>query len=128
MMTLPSRVDGSKRRVEREGPTSPCYARAGSRSRGPPVPLQPGYRIERYVIEAPLGRGGMGAVYRARDYVGDASVTIDERIQWHRYGEARAFAEDLRAALEGTLPDEVRRRAREFAGFGSAHVDETVPA
>jgi hypothetical protein len=46
----------------------------------------------------------------------------------HRYGSARAFAEDLKAALAGTLPDEVRRRAREFAGFGSAHVDETLLA
>jgi serine/threonine-protein kinase len=46
----------------------------------------------------------------------------------HRYGNARAFADDLRAALAGTLPDEVRQRAREFAGFGSTNVDETIPA
>jgi hypothetical protein len=40
------------------------------------MPLAPGTRLGTYVIEAPLGAGGMGEVYRARDTKLDRHVAI----------------------------------------------------
>src|SRR4029453_17498627 len=41
-----------------------------------PVPLRPGTRLDRYEIVEPLGRGGMGEVYRANDTRLHRSVAI----------------------------------------------------
>jgi serine/threonine-protein kinase len=38
--------------------------------------LKPGDSVDRYVIESPLGQGGMGAVYRARDPRLDRTVAL----------------------------------------------------
>src|SRR5213594_2265253 len=42
----------------------------------PPMPLTPGTRLGSYEILAPLGAGGMGEVYRARDVRLDRVVAI----------------------------------------------------
>ncbi len=42
----------------------------------PPVPLVPGDRLGRYEIVSPLGAGGMGEVYRARDAGLDREVAV----------------------------------------------------
>src|SRR5271154_6617514 len=43
---------------------------------GPPMPLVPGTKLGPYEIVAPLGTGGMGEVYRARDTRLDRTVAI----------------------------------------------------
>ena len=40
------------------------------------MPLSPGTRLGQYEIQAPLGEGGMGAVYRAHDTVLQRTVAI----------------------------------------------------
>jgi serine/threonine protein kinase len=45
-------------------------------SRREPVSLSPGVRLGAYQIDAPLGAGGMGEVYRARDTRLDRDVAV----------------------------------------------------
>jgi eukaryotic-like serine/threonine-protein kinase len=75
------------------------------------MPLTPGTRLGSYVIEAPLGAGGMGEVYKARDTRLNRDVAI------------KVLPEQL--ALD---PDRVARLKRARAvNFGAAVVIAAVP-
>src|SRR6188472_542944 len=65
------------------------------------MPLEPGARLGAYEIVSPLGQGGMGAVYRARDTRLDRTVAIkvvtgalagDPEFRQRLEAEARAIA------------------------------------
>ena len=90
--------------------------------------MQPGTRISHYDIEAELGRGGMGIVYRARDTKLDRTVAIkvlpsgalaSEQDRARFYREAKAAAalnhpniaqiyQIDEAVPEGSTADDVR--------------------
>ena len=57
----------------------PCQVRENTRcpyNRGSPVSISVGTRVGAYEITAPIGAGGMGEVYRARDARLDRDVAI----------------------------------------------------
>src|SRR4051812_38297773 len=64
---------------------------AGMAAAAPPIALAPGERIDAYRIEARIGAGGMGGVYRARD----ERLHRDVAIKLH----ARAGDDDATARL-----------------------------
>jgi hypothetical protein len=61
--------------------------------------LGPGDRVSEYVLEAPLGRGGFGAVWKARHHV------FSERVVAIKIPDDREFVERLRA--EGCFQERV---------------------
>ena len=70
--------------------------------------LSPGTRLGPYQIEAPLGVGGMGEVYKARDTHLDRTVAIKV------LPEHVASAPDLKARFE--------REARTVAALNHPHI------
>ena len=70
--------------------------------------LQPGDRVERYVIEAPLGQGGMGRVYRAHDERLDRRVALKVLLAEGEDQEGRArLLREARAAAALDHPNVV---------------------
>jgi hypothetical protein len=72
------------------------------------VPLQSGQRLGPYEIVAPLGAGGMGEVYRARDTRLDRTVAV-KVLPAHLSGNP-----DLRQRFE--------REARAISGLNHPHI------
>lgn len=76
---------------------------SGARAEGPT--LEPGARFaERYTILGPLGAGGMGVVYRAKDDMGDREVAL-KLIRPERSGSER---EVQRLVEEGLTARDIR--------------------
>ncbi|SEF93328.1 Serine/threonine protein kinase [Thermomonospora echinospora] len=87
-----------------------------------PQTAQPGHRVAgRYRLEAMLGRGGMGTVWRARDEMLDREVAVKEVLVRQEPGEAE------RAAMRERTLREARATARlSHPGIVTVHdvVDE----
>jgi hypothetical protein len=67
--------------------------------------LKPGDTFERYTIEAPLGQGGMGCVYRAHDARLGRRVALKVISDGDREGRAEADARLLREARSAAALD-----------------------
>ena len=72
------------------------------------MPLSPGERLGPYAIEAPLGAGGMGEVYRAKDTRLDRTVAI------------KVLQADL--AQDETLRTRFEREARAISSLEHPHI------
>jgi eukaryotic-like serine/threonine-protein kinase len=72
------------------------------------MPLAPGTRLGPYVIEAPIGAGGMGEVYRSRD------VRLDRTVALKVLPSHFASDPDLRQRFE--------REARSIAALSHPHI------
>ncbi|QDT14960.1 protein kinase domain-containing protein [Alienimonas californiensis] len=85
-----------------------------------PGELRPGTRLGHFQIEAPLGRGGMGAVYRALDLSLERFVAV-KVIRPDRAGSSRA----LRAATPRTGPPRAGSPQTGSSRAGSPQTGET---
>ena len=72
------------------------------------MPLSPGSRLGAYEVVAPLGEGGMGEVYRARDARLQRDVAI-------------------KVLPEAFATDEARQTVMAYAVFSGAHTGEGGP-
>lgn len=72
--------------------------------------LAPGDRVDRYVVEAVLGRGGMGVVYEARDEELDRRVAIKVLRGEHvaRADRRKRFLREAKAAARVVHPNVAR--------------------
>ncbi len=83
------------------------------------MPLSPGDKLGPYEILAPIGRGGMGEVYRARDPRLNRDIAIKVLPQGFATDTTRErFQREARAA-----PPRITRRAqtRKLAAIGSLY-------
>ena len=77
------------------------------------MPLEPGTTLGPYQIDAPLGAGGMGEIYKATDTRLDRTVAI------------KVLPEHVAADLD--LKQRFEREAHTVAGTGSVAVNHPLP-
>ena len=103
------------------------------------MPLAPGTRLGPYEVLGPLGAGGMGEVYKARDTRLDRTVAIkvlpehlsatpDLRARFEREARARAAAEEIITPLRllGFRAEEARYAAALCEGISDAPLEQRL--
>ena len=90
------------------------------------MPIAPGTKIGNYEVQAPLGEGGMGAVYKAHDPTLQRTVAIKVLAKQDADASARLLQE-ARAA-SAFLPQTVRRRADTDGERATRQAVQTGPA
>src|SRR6516162_1285898 len=71
------------------------------------MPLSPGTRLDSFEIVAPLGAGGMGEVYRARDRMlrREVAIKVLPASWWHDPEHLRRFDLEAQAAAALNHPN-----------------------
>src|SRR5690348_5472315 len=84
-----------------------CVALPAGRGRGAP-PVRPGERLDdRFEIEQPIGSGGMGTVFRARDPISGEAVAV-KVISNEQSHVTERFAREIKMLAEPSHPGIVR--------------------
>ncbi len=72
-----------------------------------PVDLEPGRRVGRYTVVSQLGKGGMGAVYRARDEMLGRDVALKVLLLGHGRASVDRFRREILALASVSHPNVV---------------------